>query len=85
MSKALNISYYRVQILFVKTASYDCVIVHFRIIPQKRGSGEDDVATAIYNLMSQVSFSYSPLDEGLPISSDNLTFPVLLINILFVY
>jgi hypothetical protein len=65
VSKALNISFYRVQILFVKTASYDSVLVHFRILPERYGSGEDDVTTAIYNLMSQVSYTYSPLFEGL--------------------
>lgn len=34
VSRALNISYYRVQVLFVKTASLDSVLVHFRITPE---------------------------------------------------
>ena len=34
VSRALNISYYRVQVLFIKTASLDSVLVHFRLTPE---------------------------------------------------
>lgn len=64
VSGALNISYYRVQILFIKSAAYDSVLVHFRITPPNRHSIEDDVTTAIYNLMSQVSNPFSQLYLG---------------------
>jgi len=64
ISKALAISYYRVQILFIKSAAFDAVLVHFRVLPQQHKSPEDDVTTAIYNLMSQVSSPNSPLYAG---------------------
>jgi hypothetical protein len=34
VSRALNISYYRVQVLLIKTSSLDSVLVHFRLTPQ---------------------------------------------------
>ena len=35
VSRALAISYYRVQIMFIKSAAYDSVLVYFRISPPK--------------------------------------------------
>jgi hypothetical protein len=40
ISSALNISYYRVQTLFVKRAAIDSVYVYFRITPSRRDSTE---------------------------------------------
>jgi len=47
VSRALNISYYRVQVLLIKTASLDSVLVHFRLTPK-------DITTATtYNNNNQ--------------------------------
>ena len=67
VSRALNISYYRVQILFIKQASYDSVLVSFRVLPAMRTAKEDDVTYAIANLMRQV------VDYGSPLYSGNVT------------
>lgn len=64
ISRALQISVYRVQILFIKSSSYDSVLVHFRIYPQKHGTTEADVSTAISDLISQVANISSPLYFG---------------------
>ncbi len=64
VSRALDISFYRVQVLFVKAASLDSVLVHFRVLPPMRGSAESDVITAIANLTSQVMDSGSLLYRG---------------------
>lgn len=64
VSRALNISFYRVQVLFVKTASLDSVLVHFRIIPKMRDSPEANVTTAIANLYTQVVDPGSELFKG---------------------
>lgn len=64
VSRALSISVYRVQILFVKAASYDSVLVHFRIFPPKHGANEDNVTMAIENLARQVSDFSSELYKG---------------------
>eukprot|EP00981_Chlorochromonas_danica_P011121 scaffold3756_cov180-Ochromonas_danica.AAC.13 len=56
VSRALNISYYRVQVLFIKVASYDSVIVYFRIEPPQTDVAhkEDNVTAAIANLQLQI-------------------------------
>jgi hypothetical protein len=64
ISTALNISYYRVQVLFIKSSSLDSVLVYFRIIPPKSFSREDNVTAAIANLMLQVNDMDSELYKG---------------------
>jgi len=63
VARALNISYYRVQVLFIKAAAYDAVIVHFRILPQLL-PGEDSVTEAIANLAVQTGDMNSVLYQG---------------------
>lgn len=58
ISRALSISYHRVQILFVKQAAMDAVLVHFRVDPPREGSGEVTVVGAIADLTMQV-YDYS--------------------------
>lgn len=67
ISRALNISFYRVQILFIKKSALDSVLIHFRILPPNRnttGVVEDTVSTAIANLASQVPDVTSLLYAG---------------------
>lgn len=64
VSRALNISDYRVQILFIKSASFDSVLVNFRILPAMRTVKEANVTFAIANLMRQVVDFHSPLYNG---------------------
>jgi hypothetical protein len=64
VSVALNISYYRVQILFIKSSALDSVLVHFRILPPMIGAIEANVSTAIANLLTQVPDVDSPLYSG---------------------
>lgn len=64
VSRALNISYYRVNILFVKAAALDSVLVYFRVQPPAPNSGEDDVTTAMSNLLIQVANQSSSLYQG---------------------
>ncbi len=64
VSRALNISYYRVQVLFIKSSSLDSVLVYFRIIPPKVFAREDNVTSAIANLMLQVNDIDSELYRG---------------------
>lgn len=64
VSKALNISYFRVQILFIKSAALDASLVSFRISPEMPGSKEDNVTAAISNLLLQVNDMNSPLYAG---------------------
>ena len=58
VSLALNISYYRVHILFVKRAAVDAVLIHFRISPPNLATGEGwkemSVNQAVANLTMQV-------------------------------
>eukprot|EP01038_Epipyxis_sp_PR26KG_P012059 gene12059-16136_t len=63
VSRALNISYYRVQVLFIKTAALDAVLVHFRIQPPMT-SNEDSVEVAVANLIQQVGERNSTLYFG---------------------
>jgi hypothetical protein len=64
VSRALNISSYRVNILFVKSASLDSVLVYFRIQPPRPDSGEDSTNVAMVNLIGQVSNPDSLLYQG---------------------
>ncbi len=64
VSNALNVSYYRIQILFVKTFALDSVLVYFRINPPIPGSIEPNITTAIANLHLQVLNPYSTLYTG---------------------
>lgn len=65
VSRALNITWYRVQVLFIKAASYDSVIVHFRIDPpNKDAHKEDNITSAIANLALQVADNSSSLYAG---------------------
>lgn len=64
VSRALGISYFRVNILFVKSSSLDSVLVYFRIQPPKPESGEDNTTVAMSNLISQVVDPTSALYQG---------------------
>jgi hypothetical protein len=64
VSEALNISYYRVQILFVKKSSLDSSLIHFRILPPRQGVEEDSIKMAVANLLVQVQDYESPLYAG---------------------
>jgi hypothetical protein len=64
ISSALNISYYRVQTLFVKRASVDGVYVYFRVTPSRRDSTEPSVERAIAALHIQVQDFSSSLYRG---------------------
>ena len=64
VSRALNISYYRVNILFIKKAAYDSVIIYFRIVPPRRDAIENNVTLALANLIVQVHDLESELYKG---------------------
>ena len=64
VSEALNISYYRVQILFVKKSSLDSSLIHFRILPPRQDVSEDSIGLAVANLLLQVKDPDSPLYAG---------------------
>ncbi len=64
VSRALGIKYYRVQVLFVKVAALDSVLVHFRVMPPMRNETESDVTYAVADLTRQVSDSGSLLYSG---------------------
>ena len=64
VAEALNISYYRVQILFVKKSSLDSSLIHFRLLPPMQGSSEVNVSTAIADLLLQVQDQTAPLYQG---------------------
>ena len=56
VSRALEISYYRVQILFVKKAAFDASLVHFRILPARRNSkGKYAIYCFVVNLIFSIS------------------------------
>lgn len=61
---ALNISSFRVCVLFIKTAALDAVYVYFRIQPPRVGSKEDNVTLAMVNLAMQVADLTSLLYKG---------------------
>lgn len=72
VSRALNISYYRVQVLFIKSSALDSVLVHFRITPPMQPITignyttipEIDVQTAIATLQNQTANPESLLYMG---------------------
>lgn len=64
IARAANISYYRVQVLFIKSAALDAVLVHFRITPPRRDSHEANITTAIADLIVQTADIYSTLYKG---------------------
>lgn len=64
VARALNITAYRVQVLFVKSAALDAVLVHFRIMPPMRNATEATVPYAVADLMRQVSDPGSALFRG---------------------
>ena len=64
VSRALQISYYRVQILFVKASSLDSVLVFFRILPGNPVLHEANVTASIANLHEQVLNQKSELYKG---------------------
>ena len=76
VSRALQISYYRVQIMFIKKAALDAVLVHFRIMPPQAAfhvssmngfynlTSEVTVEIAITNLIAQVNDDNSELYKG---------------------
>lgn len=64
VSRALNISYYRVQVMFIKVAAYDSVLVYFRILPEMLDSREYNVTSAVQLLLDQVHSYSSPLYTG---------------------
>ena len=63
VSAALAISYYRVQILFVKKAAFDAVTVHFRISPPLNTT-EKNITSCIADLLTQVHDTSSGLYQG---------------------
>jgi hypothetical protein len=64
IAQALNISLYRVHIMFIKSAALDSVYVSFRIFPPMRGSKEDSITSAIQNLSRQLKHLHSELYRG---------------------
>jgi predicted transcriptional regulator len=64
ISRALEISSYRVNILFIKKAALDAVLIHFRIVPAMRNSGEINVTMAQAHLLIQVHNLNSELYKG---------------------
>lgn len=72
ISRALDISFYRVQVLFIKSSALDSVLVHFRITPPQRpetvgnvtSTPEIDVHTAIGRLQNQTADPESMLYKG---------------------
>jgi hypothetical protein len=64
VARALNISYYRVQILFVKRASLDSSLIHFRLLPPKLDAAEASLLTTLAHLTIQVLDSDSTLYHG---------------------
>jgi hypothetical protein len=65
IARALDISYYRVQVLFIKAAALDSVLVTFRISPPRRdATSEANVTMAIADLMVQTADLSSVLYKG---------------------
>lgn len=64
VSRALNISYYRIQILFIKADSLDSVLVYFRVLPPRLNKDETNVIDTIANLVMQVPNLNSELYKG---------------------
>jgi tetrahydromethanopterin S-methyltransferase subunit F len=64
ISSALGISYYRIQIMFIKKAAYDASLIYFRVNPSLRGSNEKNISTAIGELAMQIHDPHSKLYNG---------------------
>lgn len=66
VSRALNISYYRIQINFIKKASFDSVLVYFRITPPKKSAhrNEKPISQCIAHLIGLVNHTSSALYQG---------------------
>jgi hypothetical protein len=64
VARAVNVSYFRVQVLFVKSAALDSVLVHFRFTPQKPESHEANITAAIADLIVQTADMESTLYKG---------------------
>ena len=64
VARAANISVYRVQVLFIKSAALDSVLVHFRLTPPMKGSPEANITSAIADLMVQTADLESVLYKG---------------------
>lgn len=64
VSAALNISSYRVQVLFVKKAALDAVLVHLRVLAPALASPEANISACIASLAEQVNSPYSRLYAG---------------------
>ena len=64
ISNSLNISTYRIHVLFVKRAAVDAVYVYFRIMPSRRDVTEYTVSQAVGILLSQVHDQGSELYKG---------------------
>lgn len=68
VSRALDITYYRVQIMFIKKSSFDSVLVHFRISPPQLDtmgySSERNITTAVDYLGQLVGDFNSILYDG---------------------
>ncbi|RYH15905.1 hypothetical protein EON65_30935 [archaeon] len=79
VSRALTITDNRVQILFIKSAAYDSVIVHFRINPPVDAGEESNITQAIADLQYQVMDMNSALYFG------NITLRVGKCSILLMY
>jgi hypothetical protein len=64
MTEALNIMYNRVQILFIKRAAPDAVLVHFRVMPPPADSSEKTIQETMAELIYQVGDKDSALYRG---------------------
>lgn len=64
LSNALNISYSRIQVLFVKKAALDAVLIYFRIYPPIDPATETNTTLTIGNLILEVMDPTSALYQG---------------------
>lgn len=64
VAEALELVYQRIQILFVKKASLDSSLVHFRVLPPENKTMEFSISDAIAELMYQVGDKESRLYAG---------------------
>ena len=64
VSEALNISYYRIQINFIKQSSMDSVLVFFRITPPRANRPENAISDCIVQLIGLAQNMDSKLFRG---------------------
>lgn len=65
LSRSLHISFYRVQVMFIKKASFDSVLVHFRLTPaDPKAAIEPTISEALLHLVYLVSHPNSTLYNG---------------------